>query len=328
MAPVVHFLVLGSLWFVINPWRTSPAGDRENAGTRIVLTAADLQQLCRDWTLQYGTTPSAAQTRALVENAVDDEVLLREAFAAGLDRGDPVVRDRLVTLGRSLALAKADDAAALERAARALGLQRSDTLIQRYLTSMMRLAVTKLSPDALPATGDVADYYTQHADQFRDPPRLRFTHVYVSVERHGSAADAVARQLLDTLQHNSVDPQDAPARGDSFIQGPDVPAASPSDLERTFGPEFAAAIAAVPPHIWSGPLRSSYGLHLVWVSERIPAQTRPLHAVRNQVLHALLTARSAERLRTQKRALRNRYHITLPPLDSIDLAACQAAPRG
>ena len=302
--------------------------DRKDADTRIVLTAVEIQQLCREWALEYGATPSGPETRALVENAVDDQVLLHEAFASGLDRHDAVVRGRLVTLGRLLSLAPAENATALERAARALDLQRSDTLVQRYLVNMMRLAVAKLSPDALPTVSELQDYYAQHVDRFRDPPRVSFTHVYVSLERRGTAADATARQLLDTLQRNRVDPRDGPALGDPFIHGPHVPSASQSELERIFGPEFAAAMATVPPHVWTGPLRSSNGLHLDWLGERTPAQTRPLDAVRNQVLHALLNARSAERFRTEMHALRGRYHITLPPLDSIDLAACQAAPHG
>jgi parvulin-like peptidyl-prolyl isomerase len=60
-----------------------------------------------------------------------------------------------------------------------------------------------------------------------------------------------------------------------------------------------------------GPVRSSYGLHLVWVDERSPARVPPLAAVRSQVAHRLLAERGEERLRARLRTLRARYEITV-----------------
>jgi parvulin-like peptidyl-prolyl isomerase len=53
-------------------------------------------------------------------------------------------------------------------------------------------------------------------------------------------------------------------------------------------------------------VRSSYGLHLIWIHERIDAGMPPLDTVRAQVLHHMLRERSAERARQRIAALRVR----------------------
>ena len=53
-------------------------------------------------------------------------------------------------------------------------------------------------------------------------------------------------------------------------------------------------------------MRSTYGLHLVWIAERIAAAPPPFAAVRNRVLHEMLHERSEARLRETLQALRAR----------------------
>ncbi len=323
--PAIHFLILGGLLFAIGPprWSRPPAGERERGS--IVITAADACRLAREWTRQHGSPPSASEARWLFDNAIDEELLYREALALGFHRADPVVRVRLVRLARSLGLAPTGDET-LEGEARALGFDRSDELVRRHLVEMMRLAAAKLGPSDLPAESELRDYHERHPDRFRDPARVRLTHVYMSFAQRGTGAEEQAIRLLSQLRAEGIDPQDAPALGDAFIRGPHVSSASSAELERIFGPEFAHAIERIPPRAWAGPIRSSYGVHLAWIHERIPARLRPLESVRNQVLHALLRERAAERFHSRMRTLRARYRIELPLLDGLDVLACQAAP--
>jgi len=319
-APVVHFLVIGGLLFALCPWGASrELGRSAEEKTSIALTEADVQRLCRDWEQQYGVLPSPAAAQTLLDQAIDEALLFREAFALGLNRNDRVVRTRLITLGRSLGLAPDADDSALEHEARALSLDRADEVLRRHLVHMMQLAEAKLGPSELPTETDLRQYYERHTDRFLDPARVRLTHVYLSLDRRRESPEEDAARLLDELRRGTVDPRDAPALGEPFVRGPHVPSATRSELERTFGPEFAGAMEALPTREWTGPVRSSYGLHLVWIHERVPPRLRPLDSVHNQVLHGWLRDRSEERFRTRMRALRDRYRIERPPLD---LAEC------
>jgi peptidyl-prolyl cis-trans isomerase C len=92
--PLVHFLVIGAALFAIAAWR----GESISAGReQIVVTAEQVTQL-RDAAslLQGGRALTDDEIAALVEPAIRDEVLYREALALGLDVNDDEVRRRLI----------------------------------------------------------------------------------------------------------------------------------------------------------------------------------------------------------------------------------------
>lgn len=271
-APALHFLAIGGVLFVLSAWH---AGGPVGAGRG------------RAW---------------------DADVLQRAALALGFDREDPAVRERLVRLGDFLGEESgAADVAAREAEARRLGLTRSDIVIRRHLVEMMRLAAAKLGPGDLPTPAELEAYYAEHAGTYREPVRVLLTHVYFSRERRGAAVEDDARALLAELRRTGVAPEQAALRGDGFLPGVVLGPVSHVQLERTFGGDVAAVLDDAPVHAWVGPLRSSYGLHLVWITARLPAAVPPLATVRTRVLHALLAERRAMRLRDRMEMLRARW---------------------
>jgi hypothetical protein len=240
--------------------------------------------------------------------AIDDEVLFREAIALGIDREDGAVRERLVRLGGFVG-EDASGAEAMEQEARRLGLDRSDLVIRRHLVQMMRLATERVGAAGLPSEEEVADYLARHADLFAAPARVALAHVYLSRERRGATLAGQAALLLETLRTENVSPEDGAALGDPFIRGAQVAAASEVDLEQMFGPDFAVAVRDLPERVWVGPVRSSYGLHLVWIRERLAPRVPPLAAVRSQVVLRLMHERGAARARERMHALRARYDV-------------------
>jgi len=174
--------------------------------------------------------------------------------------------------------------------------------VRRHLAHMMELAAGRLDASDLPTDADLA---ARTAD-LAIPPRIRFTQVYVSRARHGADTDASAAALLDQLRTDGVAPDDAAGRGDAFATGADVGPITDTDLDRRFGPGFAAALAAAPAGTWAGPVRSTYGLHLVWVRERLATETPSLDAVRGRLVHRWIAERSAARTQERLAALRAR----------------------
>jgi hypothetical protein len=310
-SPVLHFLVVGGCLFALYA-RWTAASAAPARGT-IVVTAADVARWRHEWVMREGAAAPPPPDAALIEEGVDHEVLLREALAHEFDRRDPVVRARLIILGRYLGLARGGDDAAVEREARALGLARSDQVVQRHLAEMMRLTAAKPGPDDLPSASELHTYYEQHAARFTEPLRVRVTNVYLSRDRRGDALAADANALLDELRRRGVDPRDAGAFGDPFVRGADVGPASADELDRTFGPGFAAALADLPEHTWSGPIASPYGLHLVWIEQRLPPSTLPFAAVQSRALHQYLDDRSDARVRDRLRVWRASYDVRIEP---------------
>ena len=308
-APAVHFAAIGGLLFVL-------AGERGEIPTTvrrdpIVLTAADVERLRRAWMEERGSPPSAATEDHLIDAAIDEEVLYREALALGLDRREGVIRDRLVRLARFVDENLPEDSAASEAAARRLGLDRHDLVIRRHLVNSMRLALSAPRASDQPTGAELASYYDAHAGEFLQPPRVRLTQVYLSQDRRGDHVTADAERLLEQLRHDGVGPEDATRHGDPFIRGANIGPASVAEIEALFGADFAAAVERAPLRAWVGPIASSYGLHLVWVEQQIDGGRPPLASVRGRVLHRMLYARQQQRLRRLLDEIRARFTVTV-----------------
>ncbi len=87
--PLVHFLAFAALLFVAYHLLTPSAREP------IVIERASIDELARRQEELLARPLTDEERRALVESAIDDEVLLREAYRRGLDR-DAVVRQHLV----------------------------------------------------------------------------------------------------------------------------------------------------------------------------------------------------------------------------------------
>lgn len=85
---VVRFLIAGGLIFAVVP--------RPESGRDVHLTHGQLAALYGADVRHSGRTLDDARRREIDERAVEDEILYREALRLGLDRGDGVVRQRLI----------------------------------------------------------------------------------------------------------------------------------------------------------------------------------------------------------------------------------------
>lgn len=238
------------------------------------------------------TRPAAA--------ASDEELLLDLALAAELDRSDPLVRDRLLTLARFLDLAPGAEPGLREREARALGLTRSDPIIRRHLVHLMQLNAGALPPKALPDEATLRAFYDERHGDLALPERVRLRHVYLSRDRRGAAAGEQAAALLSSLRRGET------VAGDPFARGSEVGPATRDELARVFGAGFAEQAMALSPGEWSGPIDSAYGVHLVRIESRLAGGPPAFEAVRGQLLHAWLREQQDERLAQSLAALRTK----------------------
>ena len=94
--------------------------------------------------------------------------------------------------------------------------------------------------------------------------------------------------------------------------------ASEREVASVFGAGFASDLLALAGHDWTGPVGSSYGLHLVRVDERAPARMPQLEQIHRKVEREYETEQRAEANRRFLRELRQRYEveIRMPSLNS------------
>ncbi len=304
-APIVHFLVIGSLLY---------AGGRvlrEPVKPVIVVPRAELERLRDEWTLSSRRTPTQAQFDALVEQFVRDELLLREARELGWDQQDPVVQRRLV---RNLRFLDPDDSrsdADLLRHAFEMEMEKSDIVVRRRLLERMRLAIAAGAHTSEPDDEVLARYLTEHSETFRRPPRLRLTQIFSSRDRHGEALRAVSSAVGTRLREDAIPAQRAAEFSDPFLLQTDLPLWSLRRVGQRFGEEFARSAASAPTREWYGPVPSSYGEHWIWIHEKQPARDPDLDEVRSKVRGAVMREREEERLREAFATLRSQVEVRI-----------------
>jgi peptidyl-prolyl cis-trans isomerase C len=284
--PMLHFLLIGGVLFAASRWIPAPR-------TPVVVPEADVVRRGSEWAWQHGEQPDAASRRVIEEEALDDAVLYRSAVDTGVDVSDTRLRERL------------------------LGFPRAETVQRRHVTQLMRLAAERLGPGDLPSEAELAAYLAAHADVFTEPATLSLTQIYFAADRHGPALERAARAAAEAIRHGTISPADAVSLGDAFVAGPTVRGASRTQLEGVFGPEFVAAVWDASPGTWIGPVASTYGLHLVWISERTPGRVPSLESVRSRVLQAMLFERRAVRRAERVQALRQVYAARVSDPDVV-----------
>jgi len=247
------------------------AGSRALPPDRIVVSAGQVENLAITFARTWQRPPTRAELQALVDDHVETEVLAREAVALDLDR--------------------------------------DDTVIRRRLRQKMEFLAEDLAAVAEPTEEELAEYLRAHAEDFRQEPRTSFRHVFLSEER-GERLEADAEELLQRLR--AAGPEtDVDGWGDRLLlplSFDDEPRAS---IASQLGTAFAQALDPLPVGTWSGPVRSSYGLHLVLVTGRTPGRPAELAEVRERV-RAELVADRRERMRAEMLArLLERYQVVV-----------------
>jgi hypothetical protein len=201
----------------------------------------------------------------------------------------------------------------LHREALALGLDTGDLIVRRRLAQKMQFLLEDEAAAIEPSEEELQAHLNANADQYRTPAVISFRHVFVSRDRRGEGAKAEAERLLNALRGGA----DPGALGDPFLQGSAWSRRSQKEIEATFGAAFAAGAFATKEGAWAGPIESSYGAHLVLVSERAEGRAPALSEVRARVRDDWRAARRDDALRSATNRLRSRYRIVI---DSTEAA--------
>jgi len=311
-SPLAHFMTIGLIIFLLKIFFVYY--DLINSGRNkepIVVSTAQIEMLRSDWMASNLRPPTPEEEQALIESRIDDELLYREAIRLGMDLTSPVVQRRLGQVARFILGNQWSRQEDLIEEARKFGLDQRDVVIRRHLIQSMRLLLEEIIPEEFPTEADIKDYYTRNANLFLQPMRLSLSHVYFSEERRGNSLRVEASQLLDELREEAVETEVAPYQGDPFVYGNHLFKRSQQDLARIFGEDFAQKVMNLETGAWRGPIKSCYGLHLVWIHEQTLQRPAPFETVRGRVVHQLLAEWRKQRLETALQQLRDVYEVRI-----------------
>jgi hypothetical protein len=140
-------MAVGAVMFAVSSRRQDPR--------RLAIDTASLAAFERAQAERDGVASLAPERRAEVDaRAIEDEILYREGLRLGLDREDPIIRQRVI----QKVLLLAEDLGGASRA---------------------------------PSEAELSGYLASHPERFGMPPRIRFAHVFASREDLLPAARAL-----------------------------------------------------------------------------------------------------------------------------------------
>lgn len=221
---------------------------------RIIVSAAKVNQMTEIFAKTWQRPPSTHELKAMIDDYVKEELYVRQALALGLDQDDTVIRRRLRQKMEFLGNAEAES------------MVPTDAELQAYLES--------------------------HPQRFELEPQVAVDQIFLSPERHADTIEADAAALLASLKSNSD--IDISTLGDPTMLPPGLPLSRLANIGATFGPEVSEAVRKAPVGQWLGPVRSSYGFHLIRVTERLPGRIPVLADVREAVETEWVQARRRE----------------------------------
>lgn len=271
------------------------------------LLSASAEPRVRTLTVHVAEQASDAER----ERAIDEALLVEHAVEHGGAWIDPVVREQLLRGMRASLDGERDDDGALITEALSLGIHRADPVARQRLLFQAEQLLTASAASETPRDEALHAYMSAHAERYRTPARISLSQLFLSRARHGDALASDAERLLASLVREAASPEQARTRGDSTLLPRTLVQASERELDSRFGHGFFAQLARLPTGGWSGPVRSSFGLHVVFVQAHLAAALPELTAQRARVLADYRQDRRRALLREQLRVLRARYRIEL-----------------
>jgi hypothetical protein len=242
------------------------------ASTRIVITPGQVDAIVAGFTRTWMRPPTPEELKGQLDEYVREEIASREAMAMGLDRDDTIIRRRL-----------------------------------RQKLEFLAEDAVDLAP---PTDAELQAFLDTHEDTYSLDTEVAFRQVCLSPDRRGASLDADARALRVRLSRAPADAA-IDALGDSVMLPQEVTRSTRTDIERQFGKQFADDVLKIEPGRWAGPIRSGYGLHVVFVREREAGRALTLAEARPQLERDFTQDRRRKQLDAMYKQLLDRYQVVI-----------------
>lgn len=191
----------------------------------------------------------------------------------------------------------------LVREAQALGLDRNDTVIRQRLQQKMDFLLASGANAILPTDEELETFITENPDRFEAPAQAAFQQIYLGQTATNEAVTQALEKLNAGADFNEV--------GERTLLPMDVKLNALPAIHGIFGGDLALSLQVQPEGVWSGPVQSGYGLHLVRVTEKRAAQLPTLSVIRDKVETEWRTLRAEEMSEAIYKELRQQYVVDI-----------------
>ena len=160
----------------------------------------------------------------------------------------------------------------LFREAIRLGLDQDDSIVRRRLVQKLGF-IAEAGSSVEPEISELESFYAENILQYTLPLRYSLRQMYFKTQ--DNAQGQFARSQLGN---------DISAAGESSMLNASYAFRSALDIDATFGSGFAAKLESLPANQWQGPIESSFGYHLIFITTIHDVEAAPLASIFDRVL--------------------------------------------
>jgi hypothetical protein len=269
--PIIHFIAIGFVVFVFYSFIKESYVDKDYA---IQITKSEVEGMINKWMAQLKRPPSKEEIDIFLEDYVQREILFREAKAMGLDKNDMVVKNRM--------------------------LQKLDFLTNDLLVT------------AAPTDTEALKYFNDNLEKYTIPGKIDFIHIFFNLDKRTfDDAKQIALDVKKILNKLPNVTNNYFEKGDLFILPYEFQNLSKDDVSNKFGQsELSEEIFSLEEKNWSGPFVSSYGMHLVYISNKKSSTTLQFEDVKLDIEDELIKIKRREAKKRLISELKKKYVIT------------------
>jgi len=226
------------------------------------------------WMAQMKRPPAREEVDIFLEDYVQREILFREAKAMGLDKNDMVVKNRM--------------------------LQKIDFLTNDLLVT------------ANPTDAEALKYFNDNLEKYTIPGKIDFIHIFFNLDKRTfDDAKQIAFDVKKNLNKLPIVPNTYYENGDLFILPYEYYDLSKAEVNNKFGQsELSEEIFSLEEKKWSGPFVSSYGMHLVYISNKKSSTTLQFEDLKSDIEDELIKIKRREAKKRLILELKMKYVIS------------------
>ena len=165
-----------------------------------------------------------------------------------------------------------------------MNLDHNDEIIKRRLSQKMQFLSNDIASLNEPNEKEIMAFYKKNLNAYMSPNSYEMYQIISSPDYHKNPKNE-AVNLLQSIPEQ--DPKMAEYLGDNMPFPFYFEAVDDNELNRLFGLNFTQELEKVNTNQWTGPVRSGFGYHLVFIADKKVPSPIPLIEIKDEVLRDL-----------------------------------------
>ncbi|QDP01922.1 peptidyl-prolyl cis-trans isomerase [Thalassotalea sp. PS06] len=189
------------------------------------------------------------------------------------------------------------------REARSLGLDSNDGVIRKRLRQKMEFMIQDIAGASPPSDEELKRFFVEHQKKYQQQGAFSFSQVFMSHDVPQKNISIWVEQQQNRI-NKGLEPE-----GSSSLLPKVLQKQRKSHIARQFGNDFAQALSVQPFKQWTGPIRSGYGLHFVYINDVESGNLPDFAVVKDKVLADWRYQKNLEQQQAFEEELLSRYDI-------------------